>query len=401
MAERFYYLSNSILPFSNEDLKIKFERMNAADNNAKDEILWYGIQLVYQFLGTFPKDTFSDQDAVIIIAILKMSESIETYDYCGKLNFKDYCLKYIRNEIMPFTKENTEVSINSKPNFISSCADENKAYEFIRTTLSRIPDLNKEIIKMYFGLNGEEKMTQEQIAVSLKISQTKVSLCLKEGLKSIITALKASPNIWNAEYIALEKEIIKYRSINNIYELFKDYSQEEVDLIIQRISPTERNLIYFRFGENLNVKTTNEGWSLEKSRTLYKCIIPKMRRLLQKNFPKVKTKERKKEEIDLKSLRLKMGKEDFLEMINILKSPSYVEMASILSFKDTIMLVLNLEFINGKVFAPSQIASIFNMTVQDVLKESNDILLKYKESVCGSLNEKTFFKRALKRPYRF
>lgn len=89
----------------------------------------------------------------------------------------------------------------------------------------------------------------------------------------------------------LNGQEVKQRNtkINNIYEIFKDYSKEEVDFVINLLPTDELELIKLRFGNDLSMFISENNLTDNQNYLLYRLIIPKMKRKLIKiNTPKVK-----------------------------------------------------------------------------------------------------------------
>lgn len=71
-------------------------------------------------------------------------------------------------------------------------------------------------------------------------------------------------------------------NIKTIYELLSDYSKIEIDNLIKELHPEEKKLLNDRYGNDLNNPKEAIDWTTEKSYRYYNILIPRMRRLLQK-----------------------------------------------------------------------------------------------------------------------
>ncbi len=72
-------------------------------------------------------------------------------------------------------------------------------------------------------------------------------------------------------------------NIKSLYELFKEYTSEEVDEVVSTLSPQDQTLIYERYGDDLNNPKPTENWDETKSKAFYGRLVPKIKRKLQKN----------------------------------------------------------------------------------------------------------------------
>ena len=62
---------------------------------------------------------------------------------------------------------------------------------FIQYMLGRIPEKQRRVIELYFGLNGNREHTQDEIASILGVSQVHVCRLLKKGLQRLKGAMGA------------------------------------------------------------------------------------------------------------------------------------------------------------------------------------------------------------------
>lgn len=70
--------------------------------------------------------------------------------------------------------------------------------------------------------------------------------------------------------------------IKSVYELFSDYTMEEVNEGISSLSEEERLLIKLRYGDDLSNPVISDNWNTEMKNKYYGRLVPKMRRLLLK-----------------------------------------------------------------------------------------------------------------------
>lgn len=73
------------------------------------------------------------------------------------------------------------------------------------------------------------------------------------------------------------------KELKTIYELFCDYTEKEIDDVIESLSSDEKILLFLRYGDDFHKPVTSDEWDSEKSKKFYNYIIPKISRRLNKN----------------------------------------------------------------------------------------------------------------------
>ena len=73
-----------------------------------------------------------------------------------------------------------------------------------------------------------------------------------------------------------------YDKHHTLYSIFKDYSKEEVDNIIDTLDESEKHLLYLKYGNDLNTLSSNDVFSNEQRTAFYSKLIPKIKRRLLK-----------------------------------------------------------------------------------------------------------------------
>lgn len=96
------------------------------------------------------------------------------------------------------------------------------------------------------------------------------------------------------------------KKLQNIYEYLNNFTEKEINQIINELSESDKNLIKARYGEDLHNPTTSETFGSKESRRFYTHLVPKMKLLLAEK--RIKT-------IDAKNKREKELKEQVLDLI--------------------------------------------------------------------------------------
>lgn len=192
--------------------------------------------------------------------------------------------------------------------------------------------------------------------------------------------------------------------------------------MLSKLMEEERALITLRYGEDLEHPKTNKKWDKESSTKFYGILIPKMKRLLanpnnekkprgrkqklQESIPTNKKEnnsvvekqnitstekeditkhsvipEEQTETVVINSSSEEMTREDYLKILELLKTPSFSQIMNMYSPKEAMIVSLKLGYIDGKYFSTSSIASFLGIDPQEVIDTTRTVLLEYKEKL--------------------
>ena len=76
-----------------------------------------------------------------------------------------------------------------------------------------------------------------------------------------------------------------------------------------------------------------------------------------------------------------MSKEDYIKILELLRTPSFGQLISVLTPKEAIIISLKLGYIDGKYFSTESIANFLGIEEQEIRETTKKILLVYKESI--------------------
>lgn len=228
------------------------------------------------------------------------------------------------------------------------------------------------------------------------------------------------------------KEKEEMAKLQTIYQYFEDYTKEQVDAMLLKLTEEEQALIMVRYGEDLS-NPVSKKLTKEQTGKFYGCLIPKMKRLLanlnserKPRKKKPKTKEDLSvgvvdEKVELLSENIKnnvqdditlipkvndeasseekfipvtttdnnvdssqdgnISKEDCLKALELLRTPTFSQMMDILSVKESVIISLKLGYIDGKYFSTESIAEFLGIEQDEVRETTKKVLLLYKENI--------------------
>lgn len=265
---------------------------------------------------------------------------------------------------------------------------------------------------MYFGFIDNKLYNQEEISHKLNISQSYISRLITKILKKIkekfendniesfnenhdketdiITDIEQNKGILNG----IGDKKMKKR-LKNIYEYFNNYSREEIDLMLLKLSDDEKELIKLRYGDNLDIPVTSENWGKEQNSLFYGSLVPKMKRLLANPNNKRKPYERKNPSVDRQlgvpkeeknSLELENSLEENVQLLANLRTPILNEILKKLSYKEAIISCLKLGYVDDKYYSNESICRFLEIDESEVNEILKKVLLLYKEEINNYIN---------------
>ncbi len=191
-------------PLSDEEEKKCLEKYAEGDMAAGDKLIEHNLRLVAHIVKKYYA-TGADPDDLVSIGTIGLIKAIKTFKPDKKIRLSSYASRCIDNEILMYfrsiKKSSKDISINEE---IDSDSDGNaltlmdimsvddtivedldvklkteNLAKYIKESLSPREQL---IIRLRYGLDGREPLTQREVAQLLKISRSYVSRIEKKAL---------------------------------------------------------------------------------------------------------------------------------------------------------------------------------------------------------------------------
>jgi hypothetical protein len=105
-----------------------------------------------------------------------------------------------------------------------------------------------------------------------------------------------------------------------------------------------------------------------------------MRRKLIKNRS-LGTKIEAKPKEKLSIQKQDMTKKDEINILSVLKTPSFTQMLNVLSVKEAIIIALRLGYVDNKYFSTKSIADFLGIEEKEVIETVKKVLLLYKDGI--------------------
>lgn len=419
---------------SRSEIYFYFEKLKSGDTEAREIIIEHNIRLVlYRVKKLFYNVPYEAKE-LVSIGLIGLIKSVDTFDTTKKLQFSTYASRCIDNEILMFlkkekkhsndksfdeplkiNKEGIQLSIEDilrdESSNLASDYERKETYLIIRQLVEDLPERDKKIITLNFGFIDDKPLTQREIAKQLNLSQSYVSRLITKILKHIKYQLREQgiiessfDEIIKAQKDKRDRKLVKNkgdkkmaRHLQSIYEYFKNYTKEQVDEMLSKLTDEEKALITLRYGEDLDNPTPSPEWTLEYKNKFYRVLMPKMKKLLSNPEYKKRPRTSRKQEsvkqtiIPTKDTKQRqpinadsnntMVKEDYNKILELLRTPSFTELMSVLSPKEAVIISLKLGYIDGKFFSTESIANFLGIEELEVIETTKKVLLAYKENI--------------------
>ncbi|HIX16199.1 MAG TPA: RNA polymerase sporulation sigma factor SigE [Candidatus Hungatella pullicola] len=182
------------------------------DEMAKSQLIEHNLRLVVYIAKKFDNTSVGVED-LISIGTIGLIKAINTFNPKKNIKLATYASRCIENEILMYLRRNNktklEVSIDEPLNvdwdgnelLLSDIlgTDEDVIYrdledevekKLLNTAISRLSPRERQIVKLRFGLSGEEgeegeEMTQKEVADLMGISQSYISRLEKKIMKRL------------------------------------------------------------------------------------------------------------------------------------------------------------------------------------------------------------------------
>ena len=196
------------LPFSSDEEKVRLELLEGGDSKAKSELVEHNLRLVVYIAKKF-EGAGADGDDLVSVGTIGLINAIDSFRPDKNIKLATYASRCIENEILMYLRRlsriRQEISFDEPLNtdwegnelLLSDVmgTDADAVYsdieggverELLKNSLSRLSAREQKIMRMRFGLDGREEMTQKDVADALGISQSYISRLEKK----IIAKLK-------------------------------------------------------------------------------------------------------------------------------------------------------------------------------------------------------------------
>ena len=194
-------------PLSKEEELAYLIKAKAGDEEARNVLIEHNLRLVV-FLAKKYENTTYDIEDLVSIGSIGLIKGINTYKIDKNIKLATYASRCISNEILMFLSKNkrkrAEVSLEDALNYdaegnelhledilgteidlVPNEYEKQVDKEVLSREIEGLPDRDKEIMTLRYGLNNTKEYTQKEVAEMLGISQSYISRIEKKVVRKL------------------------------------------------------------------------------------------------------------------------------------------------------------------------------------------------------------------------
>ena len=199
-GNRIYYIGGSDVlppPLKGAQEQEALEQMEQGSQEAKQLLVERNLRLVVFIARRFENTGVNIED-LISIGTIGLIKGINTYRRDRNIKLATYASRCIENEILMYIRkiahQKNEISLDEPINMdydgnelllsdilgtdedvILRPMEDNVDLMLLRQAVSQLPEREREIVELRFGLNNKKELTQKEIAEKMQLSQSYIS----------------------------------------------------------------------------------------------------------------------------------------------------------------------------------------------------------------------------------
>ena len=198
--QQIYYIGGSDVlppPLKGHEEEMALQQLENGSEEAKQLLIEHNLRLVV-FISRRFENTGVNLEDLISIGTIGLIKGINTYRREKNIKLATYASRCIENEILMYIRkianQKTEVSLDEPINMdydgnelllsdilgtdedmILRPLEDDVDICVLRSALDQLPEREREIVVMRFGLEGRKELTQKEVAQQMGISQSYIS----------------------------------------------------------------------------------------------------------------------------------------------------------------------------------------------------------------------------------
>ena len=195
-----YYIGGTDVlppPLKGQEEMAALEALEQGDEAAKQLLVEHNLRLVVYIARRF-ENTGTGLEDLISIGTIGLIKAISTYRLDRNIKLATYASRCIENEILMHIRkisgQKAEISLDEPINMdydgnelllsdvlgtdedtVTSKMEDDVDLQLLRQALRELPEREREIIWMRYGLEGRKELTQKEVAQKMGISQSYIS----------------------------------------------------------------------------------------------------------------------------------------------------------------------------------------------------------------------------------
>ncbi len=205
-----YYIGGADVlppPLKGEEELSALIALEQGDEDAKQRLIERNLRLVV-FISRRFENTGVNLEDLISIGTIGLIKAINTYRRDKNIKLATYASRCIENEILmhirKISSQKTEVSLDEPINMdydgnelllsdvlgtdedmIFKPLEEDVELRVLRQAVKELPERERQIVQMRFGLYGQQELTQKEVAQLMGISQSYISRLEKRIMQKL------------------------------------------------------------------------------------------------------------------------------------------------------------------------------------------------------------------------
>ena len=191
-------------PLTAAEEQAAFAAMALGDRSARDKLIRHNLRLVAHVAKKY-YTTPDKQDDFISIGTIGLIKAVDTYDPARTVRFASYASQCIQNELRmhlrrvrreagtlslqePLEGENGMLTLaDTLPDeaVMEENCERRDAAARLRTLVEQLPERDRQLLTLRYGLGGGAPLTQQEVAARFGISRSYVSRLEKRALTEL------------------------------------------------------------------------------------------------------------------------------------------------------------------------------------------------------------------------
>ena len=191
-------------PLTAAEEQAAFAAMSLGDRTARDKLIRHNLRLVAHVAKKY-YTTPDRQDDFISIGTIGLIKAVDTYDPARTVRFASYASQCIQNELRmhlrrvrreagtlslqePLEGENGMLTLaDTLPDeaVMEEDCERRDAEARLRTLVEQLPERDRQLLTLRYGLGGGAPLTQQEVAARFGISRSYVSRLEKRALSEL------------------------------------------------------------------------------------------------------------------------------------------------------------------------------------------------------------------------
>ena len=194
-------------PLTRQEEEVIFVKLQNNDHSVRQELIVHNLRLVVYIAKKFESTGINVED-LISIGTIGLIKAVNTFCPQKNITLATYASRCIENEILMFLRKNQnrrhEISIDEPLNVdwdgnelllsdvlgtesdtVSSNIERDAEAATLRQAVSRLPERERTIMELRFGLRDGREHTQKEVADCIGISQSYISRLEKRIIRRL------------------------------------------------------------------------------------------------------------------------------------------------------------------------------------------------------------------------